>query len=229
MLLRALAVLAGLLMSSLPDPALSQAACPAEDSLFVYKPGVLNGHGTQTKNMIRSVPLDICAGSLRGATAIMLVQDTHDWVEVGWREYDTPLRVWVPFIEAGYWVNGQAVVTTNAEYSSVPANVWSYFQMVRNESDTNRWRAYFDYGADGGWQQLGAAAGIDTTFTGATPNAETMRFGMATNAFDHHNYLKYKTYQNQWVSWTQQALNWDTIDGWHWVQYASNEYQVEAD
>lgn len=147
------------------------------------------------------------------------------WIEIGWWESNSgvgPCTPQCPHYWRIFWEVGQGgnAVGGAQFYEQVGCCDWIPFR-IEHVPNTQRWKLFFDYGADGGFVQVGPSGGVETNFrpgnAQTVPMAETSRYGgTATGASDHHNNLRRKIncYSCEYGLWTNNNLHYDNMSGW---------------
>jgi hypothetical protein len=205
--------------------------CDAEEALFA-RDSATSADGVWSEVDVVDRDLSYaCPGDSEGHSTAHARSTSFDkWAEAGWHEqcsYNCDIHLFNFFWEVGY---GDVIVCDlgcGPDFACCP---WVGLKVVSVEGNS-RWKFWVDYGADGGWSQIGPANGADATFFAGIPMAETgRRGGVGTGASDDHRGLKRKLCSSCGYSyWTSQTLYRDTISNWHREEINEHHYTVEKD
>ena len=219
-----------------PSPALA-VDCNEEQGLFVrtYETGA---DGVWSEIYLRDRDLSLaCLGGLHEraseahSTAHVKNTSFDKWAEVGWHEgfgATSNVHLWNLFWEVGY---GNVIICDLSCGPSVACCTWVGFKVASVANSTN-WKFWADYGANGGFVQLGPSDGQNATFDHGVPMGETARHGgVGTGASDDHRQLQWKPCTNcSYGFWTSQVTySKSTGFNWHRTYVNVHHYLVEKD
>jgi hypothetical protein len=205
-------------------------ACDVEQTLFV-RGSASETDAVRNKIFIRDRDLntDCVRESEAHSTSHMRNSSGDKWAEVGYHEDFGPSssHTFNAFWEVGY---GDTIICDLGCGPSIACCDWAFFK-VENVDGTQRWQFFFDWGANGGYTQIGPNAGEYAAFGQGIPMGETARRGgNATGALDDHRELEKKLCSTcNYTPWQSNFTYSDSISNYHHTSVADDHYVVEHD
>ncbi|MEO8292073.1 MAG: hypothetical protein ABI635_02945 [Actinomycetota bacterium] len=205
--------------------------CGEEQTLFARDPNQSSSDAVRDKIFVRDRDLnDECLGRAEAhSTAHMRNTSFDKFAEAGWYEQWGPSasHLFNAFWEIGI---GDTIICDSSCGPAIAPGDHVIFK-VENVDGTNRWKFFFDYGANGNYVRLGPSDGTNANFGHGIPMGETgRRGGNGTGALDAHRDLERKTCEScSYTSWSTNSTFQDNITNYHRAYQAPDFYKVEHD